>query len=179
VLALQSLVTRRIDAFDPAVVSVTRIVAGTAHNVIPESVQVLGTVRTFSERTRERVHAGLTQVAEGVAGAHGVRAKAHLLRGYPVTRNDAGFTAFACDVVREVVGAGELVAMPAPLMGAEDFSYVLDRVPGAMVFLGVRAPGERAEPLHSNRMQIDESAMATGIALHAAMALRYLEGAAA
>jgi len=175
VLALQALVTRRIDAFDPAVLTVTRLRAGTAANVIPASAHLLGTFRTVSEATRERVREGVRRVADGVAAAHGLTVQTHLIPGYPVTVNDDGFFAFARETALELVGEGPVRDLRAPLMGAEDFSYILQQVPGAMLFLGARPPGREPEPLHSNRMQLDESAFATGMALHAAVALRYLE----
>ncbi|RIK99985.1 MAG: amidohydrolase [Proteobacteria bacterium] len=178
VMALQSFVTRRVDAFDPVVVSVTRIQAGTTANVIPPTAHLLGTIRSVSERAREAARDGVRRVAEGIAAAHGVDAKVHLVPGYPVTVNDAGFAEFARGVAAELVGEEAVVDMRAPIMGAEDFSYILQRVPGAIVFLGARPPGEAGEPLHSSRMRIDEDAMATGIALHAAVALRWLHGAA-
>jgi hippurate hydrolase len=174
VMALQSFVTRRVDAFDPVVVTVTRIQAGSAGNVIPPSAHLLGTIRSVSERAREAAHDGVRRVAEGIAAAHGLDAKVHLIPGYPVTVNDPAFAGFARDVAAELVGDGAVVEMPAPIMGAEDFSYVLQRVPGSIVFLGVRPPGTAAEPLHSSRMRVHEDALATGIALHAAVALRWL-----
>lgn len=175
VLALQSFVTRRIDVFDPVVITVTRLQAGTTSNVIPATANLLGTIRSTSERARAAAHEGVRRVAGGVAAAHGLEAQVHVLPGYPVTVNDPGFAAFTRSVGGELLGEAALVEMAAPVMGAEDFSFVLQRVPGALVFLGVRPPGERAEPLHSNRMTIDEDAMAQGAALHAAMALRFLE----
>ena len=174
VMALQSLVTRRIDAFDPVVITITRIQAGTTGNVIPAKASLLGTLRSVSEKARETARDGIRRVAEGIAAAHGVDAKVHLVPGYPVTVNDAEFAAFARAVATEVVGDDAVIDMRAPIMGAEDFSYVLQRVPGALVFLGVRPPDGPGEPLHSSRMRIDEDAMATGIALHAAVALRWL-----
>ena len=173
--ALQTLVTRRIDVFDPVVVTITRLQAGTAANVIPATANLLGTIRSTSERARAAAQEGVRRVAEGVAAAHGVEAKVHIVPGYPVTVNHEGFAAFARAVSGELLGEEALIDMAAPVMGAEDFSYVLQRVPGALVFLGARPAGERAEPLHSSRMTIDEAAMAHGVALHAAMALRWLE----
>jgi len=91
--------------------------------------------------------------------------------------NDAGFAGFASQVAADLVGADHVVTMPNPGMGGEDFAYVLQRVPGAMVFLGTRPEGDGpVAPNHSNRMMLNESAMATGIALHAAVALRFLGG---
>jgi hippurate hydrolase len=176
VTALQAMVTRRVDAFDPAVVSVTRIVAGTAFNVIPAAAQVQGTIRTISEATRRLVRERLERMVAGIAGAHDVEAKVHVIPGYPVTVNDAAFTEFARGVAGELQGPEACLDMRAPVMGAEDFSYILERVPGALVFLGARPGGGRGEPLHSNRMVLEESAFATGIALHAAVALRWLDG---
>jgi hippurate hydrolase len=88
--------------------------------------------------------------------------------------NEARFTDFARGVASDLLGERAIADLPAPIMGTEDFSYVLQRVPGAIVFLGVRPPGERAEPIHSSRMTIDEDALANGVALHAALALRWL-----
>jgi hippurate hydrolase len=177
--ALQTFVTRRIDVFDPVVVTITRLQAGTAANVIPATANLLGTIRSTSERARAAAHEGVRRVAEGVAAAHGVEAKVHIVPGYPVTVNHDGFAAFARAVSGELLGEEAVIDMTAPVMGAEDFSYVLQRVPGALVFLGARPPGGRAEPLHSSRMTIDEDAMVHGVALHAAMALRWLETRAA
>gem|GEM_PF-25935 len=175
VLALQSLVTRRADAFDPVVVSITRVQAGSTDNVIPATAHLLGTIRTVSERARRSVHEGVRRVVLGVAAAHEVEAKIQLIDGYPVTVNHEGFARFAQQVASELAGSGSVIEMKTPIMGAEDFSYILQGVPGAMVFLGVRPQAREPAPLHSNRMVLDENALATGIALHAAMALRFLE----
>jgi hippurate hydrolase len=176
VTALQSMVTRRINAFDPAVLTVTKIHAGSALNVIPRTAQVQGTFRTVSDTTRRVVRERLEQVVAGIAAAHGVEAQTHHIPGYPVTVNDDDFAEFVREVATSLVGGDQVIDMPAPVMGAEDFSYVLQRVPGAMVFLGARPAEGRREPLHSSRMRLEESALATGVALHAAMALRFLEG---
>ena len=177
VQGLQSLVTRRVDVFDPVVVTITRIRAGTTGNVIPETASLLGTIRTVSEQARTRVHERIRTMTEGVAAAHGATATVRIIRGYPVTENHRAFTPFVEKISRELVGGEAVIPMHAPIMGAEDFSYVLEERPGAMVFLGVRPDGtERPAPLHSNRMVLDEDALATGVALHAAVALRYLDG---
>src|SRR5690606_24154221 len=175
--ALQTFVTRRIDVFDPVVVTITRLQAGTAANVIPAHANLLGTIRSTSERARAAAHEGVRRVAAGVAAAHGVEAKVHIVPGYPVTVNDARFAAFARAVGAELLGERAVVDMAAPVMGAEDFSYVLQRVPGALVLLGARPADGPAEPLHSNKMTLDEDALAYGVALHAAMALRWLASA--
>ncbi len=180
VQALQTFVTRRIDAFDPVVITVTRIEAGTTNNVIPESAHLLGTLRSTSEAARAHAQAGIRRIASQVAAAHELEARVHVVEGYPVTVNDAGFSAFTREVTGELLGEGAFIDMSAPVMGAEDFSYLLQRWPGAMVFLGVRPEGvERPAPCHSNRMLLNEEGMAAGMALHCAVALRYLERAPA
>lgn len=173
VTALQAMVTRRVPAFDPAVVTVTTIQAGTAFNVIPESVECTGTVRAVSDHTRDLVVEAVDQVARNIAAAHGCRASVEWQDGnYPVTVNNADAAQRTLDVARRVVGADRSVLMPSPGMGAEDWSYVLQSVPGSMAILGAGPPGvARPAPNHSNRMVIDEPAMAAGIALYAGMAM--------
>ena len=172
VTSLQAMVTRRVPVFDPAVVTVTKVQAGTAFNVIPETVGLEGTVRAVSDGTRETVIGLIKQVAENVAAAHGCTATVEMVEmSYPVTINDRDAADRTLSVARSLIG-DRAVRMPSPAMGAEDFSYVLQAVPGSMAILGARPPGvERPAPNHSNRMVIDEPAMATGIALYAAMAL--------
>ena len=177
VQALQVMVTRRINAFDPVVISITKIDGGTTSNVIPESVQMLGTLRAVSEPGRRLATAGIERVATSIAHAHEMHADVTVIPGYPVTVNDDRFAKFALDVGRDLVGNGLVFEMPTPAMGAEDFSYVLQRRPGALAFLGVCPPGEHpknAHSCHSNRMTIDEGGMQTGIAMHVAVALSYL-----
>jgi amidohydrolase len=180
VQALQTYVTRRVNAFEPAVITVAYIRSGTTFNVIPEVATMRGTIRTVSERTRKQVVNDMRGLVEGIARAHGADADLELWAGYPVTSNDRDFAHFALGVARGLVGERQAVEMPNAFMGAEDFSYVLERLPGAMVFLGVRPDGVRhPAPNHSNRMLLNEDAMATGIALHAAIATTWLDRAAA
>ena len=176
VQALQTWVTRRVDVFNPAVVTVGRIRAGTVNNVIPETATLDGTIRTVSPRVREEARAAVERIATHVAAAHDMAAEVTITVGYPVTVNDHDAAAEVLDTARWLVG-DLAVPMPDPVMGAEDFSFILERVPGAMAFLGTRPPGVHAAevaPNHSNRMVLDEGAMATGVALYAAAALRRL-----
>ena len=179
VLALQSMITRTVDAFDPAVLTIAKIRSGTTDNVIPETAVLTGTMRTVSERTRAAVQERISRVAEGIAAAHDCTAEVQIKLGYPVTVNDPAFAEFAAGVVDERLGLGRTFKMDAPVMGAEDFSYVLQEVPGAMLFLGV-CPPENPDPFtapgcHSNRMLLHEDVMADGIAVHAAVATPFLE----
>ncbi len=174
VLAIQTMITRKINVFEPAVVTIAQVTAGTTSNVIPERARIHGTIRAVSARSRATVHEELQRLADGIATAHGATAKVRIDTGFPVTINDATISAWAQDVARDLIGSELVVDMPSPVMGAEDFSYVLEKVPGAMVFLGSCPEGARLDsvaPVHSNRMVLNESAMATGIALYAAIAL--------
>lgn len=173
VTSIQAMVTRSVPAFDPAVVTVSTIHGGTATNVIPEAVVLGGTVRAVSDRSRDRVLAALGELASHVAAAHGCCAELALDPGsYPVTVNDPASARHTLAVAGALVGPDRAVTMPTPVMGAEDWSRVLRAVPGSMAFLGAAPDGDaRPAPNHSNRFVIDESAMATGIAMYAAMAL--------
>ena len=177
VQALQVMVTRRINAFDPVVVTITKIRAGTTTNVIPESVHLQGTLRAVSEGGRRLATAGIERVARSIADAHEMQAEVTVVPGYPVTVNDDAFAGFTLDVGRRLVGRGMVFEMPTPAMGAEDFSYVLQQRPGALAFLGVCPEGvspKHAHSCHSNRMLLNEDGMQTGIAMHVAMALAFL-----
>jgi hippurate hydrolase len=177
VQALQTMVTRRIDIFDPAVVTVGQITAGTTNNIIPETATIVGTIRTVSERTRSAVHDNIRRVAEKIAEAHGASAEPEVVLGYPVTSNHDEFADFTLDTARDVLGEHNVHRLPHPIMGAEDFSYVLQRVPGTMMFLGGTHPDRDASTApanHSNLVVFDEDAMVHGVELYAQMALRHL-----
>ena len=171
------MVTRTIDVFNPTIVTVARIIAGTTTNVIPETAEIQGTIRAVSESTRRKVHDGIRRVAEGVAAAHDATVEVNVALGYPVTVNSADFTEFSMGVARDLVGADKMIRLPNPVMGAEDFSYVIEAVPGTMMFLGA-TPLDRnaatAAPNHSNRVFFDESAMVDGTAIYTAVAMRHL-----
>jgi hippurate hydrolase len=178
VLALQTFVTRRVNVFDPAVLTVGHVTAGTTTNVIPETAVIEGTIRTVSEATRTLVRDGFEQVVRGIAAAHDCEVEIDLRSGYPVTVNDGGFIDFTRQVVTDTMGERAWFELPSPVMGAEDFSYLLQRVQGAMVFLGVcpeDIPNSLLAPsCHSNLMRLNEQGLPLGVALHAAIALRYL-----
>ncbi len=177
VTELQTMVTRTVDVFKPAVLTITTFHAGTTTNVIPEKAELTGTLRTVSESTREAMHESIERVVAGIAAAHGCEADVKIKLGYPVTVNDGSFVDFTVGVLGDLVGAENVVVEPNPIMGAEDWSYILQQVPGAMAFLGVRPPeltSQTATACHSNRMMLDEEAMATGSAAYAAIAMSYL-----
>ncbi len=182
VLALNLMVTRRVDVFDPAVLSVTRISTGTTNNIIPETAFLEGTIRTVSATQREAMRERLDRVVAGVCAAHGATAEVLLVPGFPVTVCDPAFVAMAREECVALAGEERVVEMASPIMGAEDFSYVLEQVPGAMFFLGARPAHEdpsTAPANHSNRVVFDEAAMALGVATYAAVAMRVLADGAA
>ena len=178
ILALQTAITRQIHAFDPVVLTIAHVVAGTTTNIIPEKAHLEGTMRTVSDEAREAGRALVRRVAAGIADTHGLTAEVELEPGYPVTYNEPAFTDFARGLAVELAGPDLVKEMDHPIMGAEDFSYVLQRVPGAFVFLGARPAGQdpaTAPQNHSNRVVFEEPPMALGAALYAAVALRYLD----
>ena len=177
VVALQTLVTRRFDIFDPVVVTVGSFHAGTADNVIPDEAHFLATVRSFSPGSRERVRDAAVRLARDIASAHGLSAKAEFTQSYPVTLNDDAEASFAAQVVAGVLGERRYVPQRNPMAGAEDFSFVLGQVPGAFVMLGACPPG--ADPAtapynHSADAVFDDAVLADGAALYAELALRRL-----
>src|ERR1700733_357283 len=141
VTAIQVYVTRRMPAFDPVVVTIARIEAGTTDNVIPETASLLVTITPPPPENRSAVHAGLRKLAEGIAAAHGAVARVEIELGFPVTHCDGRAVALGRRVVQQLYGEATWRALPAPVMGAEDFSYVLEKTPGAMFFLGASAEG--------------------------------------
>jgi len=177
ILGLQTMVTRRVNAFDPAVITIANVVAGTTSNIIPETAFLQGTIRTVSEEARSAVHDHVRRVVAGIGAANDTQVELEIERGYPVTVNDAGAAEFVHALAGELLGADAVRTLDAPIMGAEDFSYVLQQVPGAFAFLGARPPEQdpaTAPMNHSNLVVFDESAMAIGAALHAAIAIRRL-----
>jgi len=177
VLALQAMVTRKFDIFDPVVITVGSFHAGTTDNVIPDSAHFLATVRSFSPACRERVRDAALRVVRDIASAHGLSATAEFTNSYPVTVNDQAEAEFAAQVVADVLGERRYIGQANPQAGAEDFSYVLEQVPGAFVMLGACPPG--ADPAtapfnHSADAVFDDAVLGDGAALYAELALRRL-----
>ena len=178
VLALQAMVARRFDAAEATIVSVTQINAGTAHNIIADKVTLRGTIRTLSPQRRAAVREGIVETVTHTARAHGCEAEVTITDGFPPTMNDARAVALGEGIAKALGGEQAWHAMAHPLMGAEDFSYVLEKVPGAMFFLGVAEAGadwQSAPSIHSSRMMVDESVLPVGTAFLASCATRFLE----
>ncbi|RKN41606.1 M20 metallopeptidase family protein [Streptomyces hoynatensis] len=177
VTALQTFVTRSFDVFEPVVLTVGTFHAGTATNIIPDTATFAATIRCFSAVALERLREGTLAVCRGVAAAHGLEVDAEFTHQYPVTVNDAAEAEFAARTVREVHGEERFEPLENPILGAEDFSRVIDEVPGAMLFLGATPPGAdpgSAPVNHSPLAAFDESVLPDGAALYAELAVRRL-----
>ena len=177
ITALQAMVTRQFDIFDPVVITVGSFHAGTRRNIIPEEAVFEATVRSFSRAARERVQVASVRLCEAIAVAHGLEADARYNTEYPVTVNDAAQAAFATGVVTDVFGEDRFTPMPDPEAGAEDFSRVLEQVAGCYLFLGACPDDDydAAEDNHSPHAAFDDAVMTDGILLHASLAIRALQ----
>jgi hippurate hydrolase len=180
-LALQAYLTRSVDPLETAVITIGTFHAGTRRNVIPETASFDATVRTFSPQVREQVARESVRVCQGIAAAHGLEVDAVFHHEYPVTVNAATEAAFAGETAGELFGPDRFTPMERPVTGAEDFSRVIEAVPGAMVFLGAAAPGPdyTATPYnHSQYATFDDGVLSAGTALYAGLAVRRLAAAA-
>ena len=169
--------TRQFNAHDPVVLTIASISSGTTHNVIPDRAFLRGTMRTLSREHRARLADGVRLLAAGIAGAHGLKAEVTIEEGFPVTICDPRAVSFGEATTRALFGEQTFRRLPDPIMGAEDFSYVLEKVPGAMFFLGFAPEGDNWATccgIHSTRMTLDESVMPKGAALLAGLAERFL-----
>jgi len=176
VMAIQTMVTRRFDAAEALVVTITQMEAANAHNVIPDRATLKGTIRTLTPERRQEVWNAIRQLAENIAQAHDCDADTRVTQGFPPTVNDARAVTLA-EAVALSLPHGEFMRLPAPIMGAEDFSYVLEKVPGMMAFLGVAESGadwRQCCAIHSSHMMVDERVLPRGAAFLAGCATRFL-----
>ena len=176
VVALQSMVTRSFDVFDPVVVTVGRIAGGTKDNIIPDDAVFEATLRTLSEDTRVAVRERIERLARGIAAAHGLEAEVDFTIGYPVTVNDPDEYAFVHETIVDLFGHERYATMLEPEMGSEDFSFVAQEVPSAYVNLSVCPSDdwEHAPDNHSPRAAFDDALLPDAAALLAELALRRL-----
>ena len=159
--ALQSVVSRRLNPFDSAVVSITQCHSGFTHNVIPDKAFIQGTARYFDPELGKKIRADMEQIINQVASAHGCSAQFDWMDGYPPTINDAAAAERAALAAADVLGSGSVVMDPPPSMGAEDFSYMLDARPGAYIWLGAGHPGDGAM-LHNARFDFNDELLPLG-----------------
>lgn len=178
--ALQTMITRRFSVFDPVVASITQLSAGTAFNVIPDSAELAGSVRTLSHESTQQFPRLAKELADGIAAAHGLRAEVEWTVLYPVTVNDDAEAAFTTRSLRELFGQARTEEVADPLMGSEDFSFVLEQVPGCFFFL--QCSPQHVDPAtaaanHSPEVLFDDAVLADQAAALAHLAFTRLQEA--
>jgi amidohydrolase len=178
VLGLQTVVSRQVDlTHEPAVVTIGSIKGGVRGNIIPDSVQMEGTIRTFDEGMRDDIHERVTYLAEAISRGSRAGCKVCINKHYPVTVNDPALTEAMLPTLRRVAGAEQVQFVPK-VMGSEDFSFFQRVSPGLFIFLGVVPPGTdplKAAPNHSPRFYVDEGCLVLGVRALANLACDYLE----
>ena len=162
ITALQTLVSRETNPFHPTVVTIGKIRAGSAPNVIAEEAQLEGSIRTSRAEVRQHILHGIERMITAAAELHNAEITADFSPGYPPVVNDRAGAAIARAAARQIVGTENVVGSEHPSMGSEDFSFFLDHVPGAFVRLGAREESWEPVPLHSPAFDIDERALAVG-----------------
>jgi amidohydrolase len=163
VSALQTIPSRNTHPVDSLVISVTKIHAGDAYNVIPDSVQMHGTVRTFQPETRKEIPSSMLRVTEGVCAAYGGTCELNYMSGYPATINSVAETEISAKAVVDLFGEENIIRNPTPSMGGEDFSYMLEARPGCYVWLGIGpGKGEGGCMLHSSRYDFNDDILPIG-----------------
>ena len=182
VTALQVMVTRQFNMFDPVVLTVGVLHAGTKRNVIPETARIEATIRTFSEESRQKMMEVVPKLLQGIAAAHGLEVDVDYQQEYPLTINDEDETTTAEKVIAGMFGESRLTRMATPLSGSEDFSRVLAEVPGTFVGLSAVAPGtdHATSPFnHSPYATFDDGVLTDGAALYAELAVSRIAALAA
>jgi amidohydrolase len=177
VLALQTIASRSLDPLDAAVVSIGFIKGGSAYNVIPDELHIGGTARSLLPRVQDVIERRIGEIARGVAAVHGAEAETLYHRNYPPTINHPAETEFAAGVAAEICGVDGVIRDLPPSMGGEDFSFMLNARPGAMLWLG-NGPGEGDRVLHNARYDFNDAALPIGASFLARLAERFLGKAA-
>ncbi len=177
VLGLQTIISRQVDvSLEPAVVSIGAIKGGVRDNIIPDTVEMLGTVRTFNEDMRKDIHARIRNTVELIARSAGATAQVHFDNAYPVTVNDEPLTERMVPTLKRVAG-NDKVFVGQKITGYEDFSYYQQKIPGFFYFVGITPPGtdrKQCAPNHSPRFYVDESALLLGVRSLAHLTLDYM-----
>ncbi len=177
VQALQTLVAREVDPVDKAVLSVTRIAGGDAYNIVPERVEIWGTIRTFRDETRVRLIRRVEEMVGGIALAHGMTHRVRITEGYPATVNSAHEARLGADAATEIVGEANVDRDPPPFMGSEDFAFMLQHRPGSYIWMGTGAAGT-SWPLHSPYYDFNDEALPLGVSYWVRLVERLLPKAA-
>jgi amidohydrolase len=172
--ALQGIVSRNINPFDPVVLTVGSIHSGNKHNIIPGEAVLQGTVRTMSQAVRVKMQRRIQEVADGVCAAHGATAALEVRTGYPVLVNSPDETALARAAAVTVLGEANITVME-PSMGAEDFAFYLQERPGSFARLGAAGPDDRERAgLHTPRLNVDEQCIPVGVAYYLSLVQEFL-----
>lgn len=178
VQALQPLIAREVDPIDNAVISVTRMVGGHAYNIVPERVELWGTIRTFRRDTRDRLMRRMEEIARGIGMAQGLEVKIRFAEGYPATINHAAEAAMGADAAAEIVGEQRVERDPPPCLGSEDFAYMLAERPGSYIWMGTGG-AEAGRQLHSPHYDFNDEALTYGVSYWARLVERLLPRAGA
>jgi amidohydrolase len=173
VQAFQTIVSRQIDPLDNAVVSVTRIAGGDTYNVVPERVEMIGTVRTYKAETQAFIERRMREMTAGIAAAHGLEGRYSWLPGYPPTINHAREAQLGADAAADIVGEAAVDRAPLPVMGAEDFAFMLQRRPGSYIWLG-NGGAEAGRILHSPYYDFNDEALPVGVSYWSRLVERLL-----
>ena len=176
VSALQLLITRSFSAFDPVVITVGQFHAGTKANIIPDTAEFQATIRTFSAENRSRIQIEAVRLCKSIAEGYGLKAEVEVVEQYPVTVNNDAHAQFLGNVAAELFGSEGYMDMPNPIAGAEDYSRVLEEVPGSYAFLGASVDQDftKSEVNHSPRAMFDDAVLYRGTALLSELAVRSL-----
>jgi amidohydrolase len=176
VSALQLLITRSFSAFDPVVITVGQFHAGTKANIIPDTAEFQATIRTFSAENRSRIQIEAVRLCKSIAEGYGLKAEVEVVEQYPVTVNNDAHAQFLGRVAAELFGSEGYMDMPNPIAGAEDYSRVLEEVPGSYAFLGASVDQDftKSEVNHSPRAMFDDAVLYRGTALLSELAVRSL-----
>jgi hippurate hydrolase len=176
VSALQLMITRSFDAFDPVVITVGQFHAGTKANIIPDTAEFQATIRTFSPENRVRIKTEAVRLCTSIAEGYGLKADVKVVEQYPVTVNNDSHAQFVGKVAAELFGKDAYMDMPHPIAGAEDYSRVLEAVPGSYMFLGASVDEDfmNSEVNHSPRAMFDDSVLYRGTAMLSQLAVRSL-----
>ncbi len=173
VSALQQVASRNVDPLDSIVVSITQFHGGTTHNIIPETVELMGTVRTLLPETQELAIRRINEIATHIAAAHGCEAEVDYQVGYPVTNNHADAVKIFNDTARHALGDSRVDHMDLPVMGGEDFSFYCNEVPSCFFALGMMPEGEDSMvQVHHPKFNFNDDAIATGVEMFCRLALR-------
>jgi hippurate hydrolase len=174
--ALQLMITRSFDAFDPVVITVGQFHAGTKANIIPDIAEFQATIRTFSPENRARIQVEAVRLCKSIAEGYGLKAEVRVVKQYPVTVNNDAHAQFVGRVAGELFGYENYMDMPHAIAGAEDYSRVLEAVPGSYIFLGASVDKDvtKSEVNHSPRAMFDDAVLYRGTALLSELAVRSL-----